>query len=266
MASLCIDNTIVKARRGGSTIYYPRHLDVDTLWKLFSEGGEPIKISPKVEVRRVGDYVIKESTFAGGGGPLKHTFQRSRYRRAWFAAHHLRKNGVLVPAPLAFVERGALGVVLGNAMLSGYLAGQRNVEQFLQALIEKNAGPDTIHWFLGALAHAINQFTDCGAHHGDLSGKNIYTADGRTFTFIDLDDVTLGDEPNMETALKNHVQLYDSFCDVLGDSIMVPFMQKLLPQGADIRVWMPKVRAAQHERREAVEERWAREGKVGSSG
>ncbi|MCF6285149.1 MAG: lipopolysaccharide kinase InaA family protein [Candidatus Hydrogenedentes bacterium] len=266
MATLCIDNTIKKTRKGLSTIYYPGHLALESILDALAADGEVIKASKKARVRRVGDFIIKESSFAGGGGPLKHTFQRSRYRRAWFSAHHLQKNGVLVPEPVAFVERGGLGLITGNAMISGFLTGQRNVEEFLRVLIVQKAGPDTIHSFLGGLAHAINQFSACGAHHGDLSGKNVFTAEGRRFTFIDLDDVTLETEIDEEKTLKNHVQLYDSFCDVLSDSIMVPFMEKLLPPGADMRVWMPRVRSAQKARREAVEERWNREGKTGSAG
>jgi hypothetical protein len=266
MASLCIDNSIKKSRLGWSVVYHPADRSLESLRDMLNEGGETIKESSKARVRRVGEYIIKESLFAGGGGPIKHTLQRTRYRRAWFAAHHLKRHGVLVPEPVAFVERGALGIITGNAMLSSFLVGQRNVEQFLQVLIARNAGPDTIHLFLAALAHAINQLHACGARHGDLSGKNVFTADGRKFTFIDLDDVTLDGKHDEELELKNHVQLYDSFCDDLSDSIMVPFMEKLLPPGSDMRVWMPKVRAAQQERREAVEERWAREGKSGSSG
>lgn len=266
MATLCIDETIVKTRKGLATIYCRNAVAPDRVWEIFQTPGETIKASRKSMVRRVDQFVVKESTFAGGSGPLKHTFQRSRYRRAWFAAHHLLKHGVLVPEPVAFIEWGRLGYISGNAMLASYLTGQHNVEKFLMALIRENAGADTIHSFLGGLASAINDFTACGARHGDLSGKNVFTSDGRRFTFIDLDDVTLETGFDETHLLKNHVQLYDSFCDVLSDSIMVPFMQKLLPPEIDIRVWMPRVRSAQQERRQAVEERWSREGKTGSSG
>ena len=259
MASLCIDNTIIRERKGWSTLYYQRHREAPVLWEIGASAGDIIKSSKKSRVRRVSDYVVKESLLAGGAGPAKHTFQRGRYRRGWFAAHHLLKNGVLVPEPIAFIERGCLGLVTGNAMVSRFLSGQKNVEAFLGDLIGENAGADTIHLYLGAMANAINQLRACGAYHGDLSGKNIFTADGRRFTFIDLDDVTLDAVFSEEDVMKNHVQLYDSFCDVLSDSIMVPFLEKILPPEADIRVWMPKVRGAQRARREAVEERWARE-------
>lgn len=266
MTSPRLDDSIVKVRTGWSTVYHVRGASLNGIVEALATPGDVLKASDKCVVRRVGDYVLKESRLARGSGPLKHTFRRARYRQAWFAAHHLRKHGVRVPEPLAYVEKGRFGIVTGNVLVTAFLGGQQNVEQFLQVLIQRKAGADTIHYFLAGLAQAINQFTDSGAYHGDLSGKNVFTADGRDFCFIDLDDVTLGDTYETGLRLKNHVQLYDSFCDVLSDSILVPFITKMLSPDQDIRVWMPKVREAQAQRRELVEERWAREGRTGSSG
>lgn len=261
-----IDDSIAKVKNGWSTIYYVPGTSLNGIVEALQTPGEVLKASDKSLVRRVGDYVLKESKTARGVGPLKHTFRRARYRRGWLAALHLESHGIRVPKPLAYVEKGGLGFVTGNVLITSYLGGQQNVENFLQALIQRKAGPDTIHHFLAALAQAINQFTACGAYHGDLSGKNIFTADGRQFSFIDLDDVTLGDTYDDGLRMTNHVQLYDSFCDFLSDSILVPFIASLLTPALDIRVWMPRVREAQAERRELVEERWAREGRTGSQG
>jgi len=241
-------------------------VSLNGILEALSSPGEVLKDSEKCKVQRVGDYVLKESKLARGSGPLKHTFKRDRYRQGWFAAHHLRKHGIDVPAPLAYVEKGRLGVITGNVLITSYLGGQQNVEQFLQVLIQRKAGADTIHHFLAALAEAINAFTACGAYHGDLSGKNIFTADGRHFSFIDLDDVVLGDIYDEGLRMKNHVQLYDSFCDFLSDNVLVPFITKMISSAQDIRVWMPRVREAQVQRRELVEERWAKEGRDGSAG
>lgn len=266
MTSPSLDDSIASVRNGWSTIYYTRGVSLEGILEALKTPGEVLKASDKSEVRRVGDFVLKSSKISCGSGPLKHTFRRARYRQGWVAAHHLHKHGVSAPLPLAYVEKGRLGIVTGNVLITSYLKGQQNVESFLQVLIQRKAGADTIHLFLAALAEAINQFTACGAHHGDLSGKNIFTADGRHFSFIDLDDVSLGDTYDAGLRMKNHVQLYDSFCDFLSDSVLVPFVTKLLPPEEDIRVWMPRVREAQVQRRELVEERWANEGRTGSSG
>lgn len=266
MSTPLINESITRVRSGWSTIYCSSGVSANSIIAALTEPGEVLKSSAKSSVRRCGEVVIKESRFAGGTGPFKHTFKRARYRQGWVAAHHLRNSGISVPAPLAYIERGGLGIITGNAMVSSYLGGQQNLETFLQMLIQRKAGADTIHVFLGALAQAINAFTDCGARHGDLSGKNIFTADGRHFSFIDLDDVTIEAPYDEGLRMKNHVQLYDSFCDFLSDSVLVPFITKLLTPAQDLRVWMPRIREAQVQRRELVEERWAREGRKGSSG
>lgn len=266
MSSPIINESITRLRNGWSTIYCSPGVPLNRVLAALADPGEVLKASSKSAVRRSGEIVIKESRLAGGTGPFKHTFKRARYRQGWIAAHHLRNCGISVPEPLAYIERGGLGIITGNAMLSTYLTGQQNVETFLQILIQRKAGADTIHAFLGALAQAINAFSACNARHGDLSGKNIFTADGRHFSFIDLDDVTIEDEYDEGLRMKNHVQLYDSFCDFLSDSVLVPFITKLLTPAQDLRVWMPRVREAQAQRRELVEERWAREGRNGSAG
>lgn len=261
-----INESISRVRNGWSTIYYARGVSLNGIVDALASPGEVLKASEKYIVRRVGDYVLKESRLSRGSGPLKHTFKRDRYRQGWVAAHHLRNHGIDVPIPLAYVEKGGFGIITGNVLITAYLGGQQNVEKYLQILIQHKAGADTIHHFLAALAGAINQFTNCGAYHGDLSGKNIFTADGRHFSFIDLDDVVLGDTYDDGLRMKNHVQLYDSFCDVLSDNVLVPFITRLITPAQDIRVWMPRVREAQAQRRELVEERWAKDGRSGSSG
>jgi len=266
MSTPVINESITRIRNGWSTIYCAPNVPLNRILAALAEPGEVLKSSAKSRVRRCGEIVVKESQLAGGTGPFKHTFKRARYRQGWIAAHHLRANGISVPEPLAYIERGCLGIITSNVLFTAYLSGQQNVERFLQLLIQRKAGADTIHAFLGALAQAINAFTECGARHGDLSGKNIFTADGRHFSFIDLDDVTIEEVYDDGLRMKNHVQLYDSFCDFLSDSVLVPFITKLITPAQDLRVWMPRVREAQVQRRELVEERWAREGRKGSSG
>jgi hypothetical protein len=215
---------------------------------LLKEPGEILKSSPKSVTRRVGPWVVKESR-ATWANCFKHTFQKARHRRGWFAAQHLDAQGVGAPRTIAFVERRMFGLVLGNALISEYLNEARSVEQFLLALIQRGAGQQTLAEYLAALADAVNKLTASGAYHADLSGKNIYTRDGHRFYFIDLDDVTLGGPYDDARRLKNHAQLYDSFCDVLGDSLLFPFIQQMLPPETNPRVWMPKVRKAQEKRR-----------------
>lgn len=223
--------------------------------------GEILKEDRKGNVRRVGRWVIKES---GGGtlATLKRTLKRARYRQAWRAAHHLIAQGVSVPAPVGFVEWRHAGVISRQAMISEYLEGERNAERFAVGLCRRGAGPDTLSVYLQSLAEAIRGLEAANVYHSDLSGKNIFTGDGALFTFIDLDAVTLGLPYTEERRLKNHVQLYDSFCDFIHERLLVPFMLQLIPKEIDQRLWLPRVRYAQEKRRHRLELKYARRGEV----
>jgi acid stress-induced BolA-like protein IbaG/YrbA len=248
-------------RRGLNRVQVLEHTNLDAVIAAVREPGEELKRSGKSRTWRVHEWVVKSVCGAFPVRVAKLTFRRARYRRGWEAACFLRSRGIHVPEPVAYLERGFAGLVWDNAFVSDYLEDQVDVEVFMRALLKRNAGAETIAMFLQELADAVNAFTDTGAWHADLSGKNIYTADGRHFYFIDLDAVILDEELTDDRRLKNHVQLYDSFCDMLNDSVLVPFIERMLTPAHDPRVWMPSVRKGQADRRHEVEERWAREGK-----
>lgn len=222
---------------------------------LLAYDAEPIKESAKSRVRRIGHWVIKETR-----GSIRRRAAR-RQHKAWMAAHYLRQHGIRVPEPLALIERTRLGVVTGSDHVFQYLDGCKNVEAYLSDCIHAEVQGDALATFLAGLATAVNAITAAGAYHSDLSGKNIFTRDGHRFYFIDLDAVELGVSCDDAMRLRNHVQLYDSFCDALSDKLLVPFIQAMLPKHADLRVWMPEVRRAQEKRRARVEAYWAKHGR-----
>jgi len=245
------------ARSGIKHVYYDPETPLSSILETLSQEGALLKTSGKASVRRVNDWVIKESQGKTFARLIRHTFRRNRYRRAWLAAHHLLVNGVAVPKPVAYVESRFAGLVFGNIQISEYLEGYRNVERFLLALVQRGAGRDTVSMFLQDLADAVNRLTGSGAYHADLSGKNILTRDGTEFFFVDLDAVALNVEYTDEMRMKNHVQLYDSFCDLLNDTMLVPFIERMLTEKHNPRVWMPAVRKGQNARRSRFEKTWA---------
>lgn len=258
---LLCEKNLRRGRQGPLVVYHPAEIEFDEVLQVLQTEGEALKEGAKGSVRRVGDLVVKESGL-DMLSTLKRTALRGRYRQAWIAAHYLREKGVSVPTPIAFIEHRRMGIISGHAMISEYLEGQRNVERFAVGLCQRGAGPDTLTAFLEALAKALNALSESGVYHADLSGKNIYTRDGAHFTFIDLDAVHLDAPYTPERRLKNHVQLYDSFCDFIHERLLVPFIAHLLPPDIDARLWLPKVRAAQEKRRRQLEARYARRGEV----
>lgn len=237
--------------------------ELDRLIALLApEAGVELKSGGGSRVRRCDEWAIKEST-----GPLllrtaRHTLQGARYRQVWETALHLLRCGVLIPDPVAFVERGRLGIVSNRHMVSAFLEGHRDVEDFMRGLLRAHAGQDTISAFLDGLGQSLLRLEAAGVYHSDLSGKNILTNDGARFYIIDLDAAQRTDDYNDTRRMRNHVQLYDSFCDEISDSLLVPFLSGLLKAQHDPRVWMPEVRKRQQARRAKVLARWEREGKL----
>lgn len=251
---LCSES-LYPARHGLWRCYLEHALSPDELLHGLERPGEYLKTSRKAQVRRVGEWLVKESRGTWGLGPLKHTFRRERYRRAWRASWRLFEAGVGVPRPIAYIEKGFGPFLSGNVMVSEFLEGQRDVETFLRALVLRGAGQDTLIFFFSQLADAVNRLIAADAYHADLSGKNIFTGDGKSFTFIDLDAIQIDVPYDDKKRLLNLVQLYDSFCDQISDVLLVPFIEKMLGEGHDPRIWMPKVRKGQEKRRLRMENR-----------
>lgn len=246
-------------RVGGRTIWLREGVEPEAVLEALEAPGDVLKESSKSLTRRVGDWVVKVSRFEGGLGVLKHTLFRNRYRQAWRAANHLKDRGVRVPSPIAYVERGWLGVIVGNAYVSEYLDGYVNVERFAAGMagempplgpprIRGGGAPDAQAFFSG-LARAVNALNASGAYHADLSGKNIFTRNGTSFCFLDLDGVVLGKPYTEARRMKNHVQLYDSFCDVYDETVLGPFVSQMLPADIDASEWLVRVKAGQRVRR-----------------
>jgi hypothetical protein len=241
--------------------YFRQDVSPGQLEMMLTADAEILKETSKTQVGAIGHWIIKERRSGLGRSILSRADNRGKHFRAWCAGNYLRKHGVLVPEPLAYVEKGVGHVITRSWHIFQNLLHHQDVETYLSNMILKGADGMLLSSFLAHLAVSINALCSSGAYHGDLSGKNIYTRDGYRFYLIDLDAVELGDEYTDAKRLKNHVQLYDSFCDALTDALLVPFIGKLLPESMDLRVWMPKVRSAQEARRTKLEAAWVKNGR-----
>lgn len=253
-------DNIRRSRRGLRVVYHEEVTPLEAILSAVDTQGLVIKQSKKSLTRRVEGWIVKSSRPQVGVGVIKRTLQRSRYRQAWIAANYLVRRGVAVPRPIAFVERRTMGVIWSNTYVCEFLQGCSDVEKCVAHLVHGGYNSKLIEDFLEHLAMAVNKLCESGAYHQDLSGKNVYTRDGRTFYFIDLDGVVIGKPYTEAQRLKNHIQLYDSFCDLLNDRFLVPFIQHMCTPEIDLRVWMPAVRKGQAERRRRIERIWEKQG------
>ncbi|MCH7909613.1 MAG: hypothetical protein IIB38_08355, partial [Candidatus Hydrogenedentes bacterium] len=234
-------NQVQVIRRGLRTIYTLDGTDVDAVVDTMESGGEVLKSSHKSVTRRVGDWVVKTSRWNRGIGPLKHTFLRQRYRQAWNAARHLQAHGVPVATPLAFVETGALGIILGNTLVMDYLEGCCNIEEYLPVL-KQDAGDAGIENFLSRLAEALRGIERADAVQEDFTGANILTRNGEDVFFIDLDAVRLGVPYTDDIRALNHAQLWLSLSYSCSEEQIRPFLDALKPSTCSLDEWMEIVR------------------------
>lgn len=219
--------------------------------------GDLLKESGKARTRRVGAWVVKESR-----GRLKHALYPARYRAGWRAAVRLAERGVGAPWPVALVETRWAGLAVAHTTVLEYLDGWVNVEEFARRLVAEGMGPEGVAGYLAGLADAVNGLAEAGACHTDLSGKNIFTRTGQEFSFIDLDGVILDRPYSERLRLLNHVQLYDSFCDLWEDALLGRFLERMLPPGRNPEAWLEQVCAGQAARRARTEAIWRREGRL----
>lgn len=244
----------------GCSAFLREDVSPEQLKMLLSHDATILKDTPKVQVRALGHWIVKERKSDLARALVSPVRTRSRHRSGWLAGNYLRVHGVRVPEPLAYVERATAGVISQSWYVFQNLQRHRDVESYLSEVISNGANGLILSSFLHHLAEDLNRLEAAGAYHSDLSGKNIYTRDGTRFYLIDLDAVECGVDYDAKKRMRNHVQLYDSFCDALSDSLLVPFIGELLDESHDLRVWMPEVRKEQAKRREKVELDWAKNG------
>lgn len=247
---------IPMVERGPLTIRLDPDTDLNSILRVLDAPGAMLKRSHKSATRRIHNRVIKEIRAHDPWQWVRQTRHRGRLIESFDIARYLLHRDVLVPIPRAVADWRYLGMIYRAAVVWDYLDGYDNVEVFGRKLSRDDAPA-----FLSALADAINHLTEAGAYHTDLSGKNIFTVDGREFVFIDIDAVQLHLSYSDPRRLRNHIQLYDSFCDWWGPDILDPFLAQLHGGPVD-DTWLVQVHSGQRERRARVEEVWKRAGKA----
>ena len=152
-------------RQGLSRLYLCEGTNEQNAIDALESEGEVLKRTPKTITKRVGDWVVKSSRYNFGLGPLARTTLRARYRRGWQASLRLRQRGVDAPAPRAFIERGACGVIAGNTLITDYLHGYLGIEEWLTSNPAWRGGEAVMDRFLESLADALKDGSIAGAGH-----------------------------------------------------------------------------------------------------
>jgi len=254
------DVELQRSKHRGFSVWSRPSIEVDDVLTAIQEPGDILKESPKAITWRTGPWVIKES----GGGPriaMKQILAGKQRRLAFDAALFFEKQNIPAARAVAYVEQSVAGLTYQSWTVTKYLDGGVDVEAFLDQMIQNKAKNADIKRYLAGIASAVNALVNTGAQHRDLAGKNILTNDGETFHFIDLDAVVIGRGYSDEDRIKNHVQLYDSFCDQINDTYLEPFIAAMGTTTENIAMYMGAIKKAQQRRRARTEAIWGREGK-----
>lgn len=159
---------------------------IDTLM----DEGQVIKDDHTCSVSRLTwngrDIVIKRYNHKGFIHSLRHTIKRSRARRGWSHASQLRKLGITVPRPLAYVEQCNGPLVWKSYVVTEYVEG-RELHDFLRdtKVTQERRSKVT--------QQVVELLDTMGKHmitHGDLKHSNILIAEGGPI-LTDLDGVTM---------------------------------------------------------------------------
>ncbi len=218
-------------------------------------GESVLKRSKRALTLRTGPYVVKVASPANLRMALSDALFTPDPVRAWRNGLRLARQGVCVPPLVGLVEPQA--VHMPAAILYGFVHRAVTVEAFVQDRAAQGDIPAAA-CLLTKIAQGVRSLERACAYHRDLSGKNLLTLDGRQCMFVDLGCVHFDKPYGSRRRFKNHVQLYDSFVDVLPDAVLRDFLGMMLPAHVDVDAWMGAVKDGQQQRRRRFERRRAR--------
>lgn len=134
---------------------------------------------------------VKEYCRVGWVRALAQGLCGTRAAWSWRAAHGLQVRGFDTPLPLALIERGRGPLVRESFLLTRYLEGADELNDFVQGLCREDPGARRA--FLRQLAATLRAMHERGIYHADLKSNNILVLprgpESWGFYFIDLDRV-----------------------------------------------------------------------------
>ncbi len=225
---------------GLRTLYLCEGIEADAVLEALQTPGEMLKDGDKRIVRKVGDWVIKESRFNKGVGPLKMTTNPQRYRNGWLSSLEMMRLGLPVPKTIAYVEHHLCGVIWRSTFIYEYIPEALPLNEYLHSLNDagKDQAPEP---FFQGLAAALHQLAQARVLHRDLKPLNVLTANGKDFYFIDLDEAFLDHDFLPEHRLRNQVQLLDGMRTAWTREQYNDFLEASIPAGEEVESWKKRV-------------------------
>jgi tRNA A-37 threonylcarbamoyl transferase component Bud32 len=139
------------------------------------------------------DSCVKHYPYRGIRYVLKSLFAKTRARKSWIAGNALLVRGINTPLPQALVERKIGPLVVESFLITQWLSGARELNDYITHLGQKSVSPSVKHAFITSLAETVRDLHEKGVYHADLKSTNILVQEQADsawrFSFIDLDRV-----------------------------------------------------------------------------
>jgi tRNA A-37 threonylcarbamoyl transferase component Bud32 len=154
---------------------------------------------------------VKQYQYRGIRYGLKSLFTRTRARNSWIAGNAFLLRGISTPLPLALVERKLGPLVTESFLVTEWLTGARELNDYISGLAQRAAAPAVKHAFITSLAATLRELHEKGVYHADLKSTNILVqetgASTWRFSFVDLDRVAFRDSLSFYERANNLAQV-----------------------------------------------------------
>ncbi len=131
-----------------------------------------------------GKIVIKRHNFKSRWQQVKRLFRKTKPRNSWNYSRILRNNNILVPRPVACLEK-CYGPLKGiSYFFYEYVEGVQGEEYFRQ----NAASPKVIASAMQEILNTIDTLTSLKLIHGDIRLANFLFGNGQIY-LLDFDDV-----------------------------------------------------------------------------
>ena len=237
---LSLPDSICVEQHGARTLYLCEGVEADAVLAALDTPGEILKDGDKRIVRKVGDWVIKESHFNKGVAPLKMTFNPKRYRNGWLSSLEMMRLGLAIPQTIAYVEHRRAGVIWQSTFIYEYIVDAIPLIDYTTSMDQARRA-EVHESFFSGLASALQQLADARVMHRDLKPLNILTANGEGFYVIDLDEAFCDTEFSTEHRMRNQVRLLDGMRDLWTREQYNFFLQVSIPPGEEVESWIKRV-------------------------
>ena len=160
---------------------------------------------------------------------IKYAFKRSRGLKGWEAANMLLDGFVLVPEPIAYIEKRSRGTFKKGYFFMEYIEGAA----LLRDAVKNSADREHLIVETGSIMRKVH---DLGCVHGDMKSTNFLvkgTGTEKRVYLIDFEDVSFSKKVRKKDRISDIMRFIESIDDISKAEVNA----LLTSYGRDVTVW-----------------------------